>query len=243
MRRYQAGAAKRTARVSSGLAHLIIDVQVVNYRCGAAEDGPTGQTLEGGRWSLAKHVPEAMRPEPPWRPSSSPDRRFTVSRPINRATAAPPEPARALRTRRNEAGPTCVRKRRGLRSPAEVVATLLGCPNQVYLCSERCIVCGLRDARVQNAGAQRPIPSTKKLRVDGHGRPNEVWSWDITRLLGPKKWSYYFYVHHGHRTVPPTRGKDGRTGRLGPGRPVDPESCLKHGSSLGPDSLGSGMLQ
>src|SRR6266508_4102592 len=26
-------------------------------------------------------------------------------------------------------------------------------------------------------------------------RPNEVWSWDITKLLGPAKWSYsYLYV-------------------------------------------------
>src|ERR1700721_1237764 len=25
--------------------------------------------------------------------------------------------------------------------------------------------------------------------------PNEVWSWDITRLMGPTKWSYfYLYV-------------------------------------------------
>ena len=25
--------------------------------------------------------------------------------------------------------------------------------------------------------------------------PNEAWSWDITRLLGPKKWQYfYLYV-------------------------------------------------
>jgi putative transposase len=23
-------------------------------------------------------------------------------------------------------------------------------------------------------------------------RPNEVWSWDITRLLGPEKWTYYY---------------------------------------------------
>ena len=26
-------------------------------------------------------------------------------------------------------------------------------------------------------------------------RPNEVWSWDITKLLGPAKWTYfYLYV-------------------------------------------------
>jgi putative transposase len=25
-------------------------------------------------------------------------------------------------------------------------------------------------------------------------RPNEVWSWDITKLLGPAKWTYYYLV-------------------------------------------------
>ena len=26
-------------------------------------------------------------------------------------------------------------------------------------------------------------------------RPNELWSWDITKLLGPAKWTYfYLYV-------------------------------------------------
>ena len=23
-------------------------------------------------------------------------------------------------------------------------------------------------------------------------RPNEVWSWDVTKLLGPAKWTYYY---------------------------------------------------
>ena len=23
-------------------------------------------------------------------------------------------------------------------------------------------------------------------------RPNRVWSWDITKLLGPVKWTYYY---------------------------------------------------
>ena len=22
--------------------------------------------------------------------------------------------------------------------------------------------------------------------------PNQVWSWDITKLLGPQKWTYYY---------------------------------------------------
>jgi transposase InsO family protein len=25
-------------------------------------------------------------------------------------------------------------------------------------------------------------------------RPNQLWSWDITKLLGPAKWTYYLYV-------------------------------------------------
>jgi putative transposase len=26
--------------------------------------------------------------------------------------------------------------------------------------------------------------------------PNQLWSWDITKLLGPAKWTYfYLYVH------------------------------------------------
>lgn len=35
-------------------------------------------------------------------------------------------------------------------------------------------------------------------------RPNEVWSWDITKLLGPKKWTYYylFVVLDVHRPRP-----------------------------------------
>ncbi len=36
------------------------------------------------------------------------------------------------------------------------------------------------------------IPSTRKLLAE---MPNEVWSWDITKLMGPAKWSYfYLYV-------------------------------------------------
>ena len=36
-----------------------------------------------------------------------------------------------------------------------------------------------------------PPPGLHQTRAAGGG-PNEVWSWDITKLKGPEKWSYYY---------------------------------------------------
>ena len=79
------------------------------------------------------------------------------------------------------------------RSPAEVVATLLD--EDVYLCSERTMYRVLAsEVPVQERRAQRSHPEYQKPELMATG-PNQVWSWDITRLLGPKKWSYfYLYV-------------------------------------------------
>ena len=44
---------------------------------------------------------------------------------------------------------------------------------------------------VQERRAQRTHPEYKKPELMATA-PNQVWSWDITRLLGPKKWSYYY---------------------------------------------------
>ena len=47
---------------------------------------------------------------------------------------------------------------------------------------------------VQEHRAQRSHPEYQKPELMATGS-NQVWSWDITRLLGPKKWSYfYLYV-------------------------------------------------
>ena len=45
--------------------------------------------------------------------------------------------------------------------------------------------------------AARPAPARRTIRVPScsRRRPNELWSWDITKLLGPAKWTYfYLYV-------------------------------------------------
>jgi putative transposase len=78
-------------------------------------------------------------------------------------------------------------------SPAEVYATLLD--EKRYLCSERTmyrILDDNREVRERRAQLRHPAYAAPQLLAT---RPNEVWSWDITKLLGPQKWSYfYLYV-------------------------------------------------
>jgi putative transposase len=76
------------------------------------------------------------------------------------------------------------------RSPAEVHATLLDEGN--YLCSERTMYRVLAEqgaSRERRDQLSHPCYAKPELiaRV-----PNEVWSWDITKLLGPTKWSYFY---------------------------------------------------
>lgn len=79
------------------------------------------------------------------------------------------------------------------RSPAEVFATLLD--KGQYLCSERTMYRILaRSQPVRERRNQRQHPQYARPELMATG-PNQVWSWDITKLLGPKKWSYfYLYV-------------------------------------------------
>ena len=79
------------------------------------------------------------------------------------------------------------------RAPAEVVATLLD--EGHYLCSERTMYRILAaDQPVRERRNQREHPQyTKPELVDT--APNQTWSWDITKLLVPTKWTYfYLYV-------------------------------------------------
>ena len=79
------------------------------------------------------------------------------------------------------------------RSPAEVVATLLD--EDLYLCSERTmyrILSTNQPVRQRRNQLSHPPYTKPELVATG---PNQTWSWDITRLLGPKRWTYfYLYV-------------------------------------------------
>jgi putative transposase len=75
-------------------------------------------------------------------------------------------------------------------APAEVVATLLD--DGRYWCSERTmyrILEAAHEVRERRDQLRRPTYTKPELLAT---RPNELWSWDITKLHGPGKWTYYY---------------------------------------------------
>ena len=79
------------------------------------------------------------------------------------------------------------------RSPAAVQATLLD--EGVYHCSTRTMYRILEQhAETRERRNQRIHPAYRKPELLAKA-PNELWSWDITKLMGPAKWTYfYLYV-------------------------------------------------
>ena len=74
-------------------------------------------------------------------------------------------------------------------APAAVHTALLD--EGQYLCSVRTMYRILDDAHeVRERRNQLRHPNYKKPELLATG-PNQVWSWDITKLLGPAKWTYY----------------------------------------------------
>lgn len=77
-------------------------------------------------------------------------------------------------------------------APTEVFATLLD--EGVHLCSIRTMYRILAaHGEVAERRRQRRHPACHKPELLAEG-PNRVWSWDITKLMGPVQWSY-FYLH------------------------------------------------
>jgi putative transposase len=74
-------------------------------------------------------------------------------------------------------------------APAEVYAALLD--QGRYLCSIRTMYRILDDQQeVRERRDQLRHPTYHKPQLVATG-PNQVWSWDITKLLGPAKWTYF----------------------------------------------------
>ncbi len=105
-----------------------------------------------------------------------------------------PRPDRALTTAEREAVLELMREPRFVDlAPAEIYASLLD--QDVYLCSIRTMYRILNENNeVKERRNQLRHPDYKKPELLAEG-PNQVWSWDITKLMGPTKWTYcYLYV-------------------------------------------------
>jgi hypothetical protein len=108
-------------------------------------------------------------------------------------------------------------------APGQVYAKLL--EDGEYLCSTRTMYRVLADAdQVRERRAQRRHPEYKKPQLVATA-PNQVWSWDTTKLPGPTKGTYYtlyvildifsrYFEHQAwpaaaHSTVLPPQGYRG----------------------------------
>jgi putative transposase len=75
-------------------------------------------------------------------------------------------------------------------APTEVYATLLG--EERFVASVRTMYRILEEnaeVRERRAQLRHPAYAAPELLATA---PNELWSWDITKLLGPQKWTYFY---------------------------------------------------
>ena len=76
------------------------------------------------------------------------------------------------------------------KAPVEMWATLLD--EGTYYCSTRTmyrILAAHGEVRERRNQLRHPNYRKPELLAEG---PNQVWSWDITKLRGPVKWTYYY---------------------------------------------------
>jgi putative transposase len=114
------------------------------------------------------------RPKPPREPSAAPR----------------PKPPRALDDQERQQVLDVLHSEPFVdKAPAEVYAALLD--QGRYLCSIRTMYRILDDEQeVRERRDQLRHPTYQKPQLVATA-PNQVWSWDITKLLGPEKWTYY----------------------------------------------------
>ena len=109
-----------------------------------------------------------------------------------RARPARKPPARALSVaERQQVLDTLNSERFMDQAPSEVYATLLD-EDKTYLCSTRTmyrILASAKEVRERRNQLRHPNYTPPQLLATA---PNQVWSWDITKLLGPVKWTYYY---------------------------------------------------
>ena len=113
----------------------------------------------------------------------------------HQAPPRPPEPRkpspRALRPDERDVVLDVLHEPRFVdQAPAEVYNTLLDLGT--YHCSTSTmyrILADNQEVRERRDQLRHPAYQAPELLATG---PNQVWSWDITKLRGPEKWSYYY---------------------------------------------------
>ena len=142
--------------------------------------GATDACLAAGRGRATHYRRHRVSPAP--------------ARPVPVAHVDRPQPS-ALTTRERTAVLAVLHSDRFCdAAPAQVWATLLD--EGVYLGSQSTFYRLLRTVHgnVRERRSQATHPAKVKPELVAHA-PNQVWSWDITKLHGPAKWSYfYLYV-------------------------------------------------
>ena len=108
--------------------------------------------------------------------------------------AARPSPPRTLNVAERSAVLAILHEPRFVDlAPAQVYAGLLD--QKQYVCSERTmyrILDANQEVRERRDQLRHPSYAAPQLLATA---PNQLWSWDITKLLGPAKWTYfYLYV-------------------------------------------------
>jgi putative transposase len=100
-----------------------------------------------------------------------------------------PQPRALSQTERSEILGLLHEERFVDQAPATIYATLLD--EGRYVCSVPTMYRMLRAAdEVHERRRQARHPATVKPELVATN-PNSVWSWDITKLLGPEKWTYF----------------------------------------------------
>jgi putative transposase len=105
-----------------------------------------------------------------------------------------PKPKRALSPEERASVTAVLHSERFVdQAPAEIYAALL--EEKTYICSTRTMYRILGESgevRERRDQLRHPVYTKPELLATA---PNQVWSWDITKLRGPAKWVYfYLYV-------------------------------------------------
>ena len=152
-----------------------------------------------------------------------------------RAAAAADARPRALRGRERRRCSTCLHEPRFVDlAPAEVYATLLD-EGALPLLGAHDVPLLAAHAEVRERRDQLRHPRYAKPELLAT-RPNQVWSWDITKLLGPAKWTYFYLYVHARHLQSLRRRLDGRRTRERDARRAAHRRDLRHARRSRPAS-------